>query len=157
MSLDRSDVHVARVLAGGQLVDAQVPMMAGWIVNLSTSIWVKTVSRCMKARETGMSKARMRSTAGQVPEDVLGHDVDRGSLGALGDADGEGPLVDVQHVAALGVELAVAAEVQRDVLVVRGGTLKTYLPYRVSRLRVTEYMRLRLTPSPTTANGSRVK
>ena len=39
-------------------------------------------------------------------------------LGALGDADGEGLLVDVQHVAALGVELAVAAEVQRDVLVV---------------------------------------
>lgn len=31
-------------------------------MNLSTSIWVKTVSRCMKARETGMSKARMRST-----------------------------------------------------------------------------------------------
>ncbi len=37
-------------------------MIAGWMVNLSTSIWVKTVSRCIMARVLGMSKARMRST-----------------------------------------------------------------------------------------------
>ena len=37
------------------------PMMPGWMVNLSRSIWVNTVSRCMKARDTGMLKARMVS------------------------------------------------------------------------------------------------
>ena len=37
------------------------PMMPGWMVNLSTSIWVNTVSRCMKAREFGMLNARMVS------------------------------------------------------------------------------------------------
>ena len=54
-----------------------------------------------------------------VPEDVLGHNVDGGSLGALGDAHGQGVLVDVEHVATLGVERGVATEVQGDVLVIR--------------------------------------
>ena len=53
-----------------------------------------------------------------VPEHVLRHDVDRGRLRALRDAHGDGVLVDVQHVAALGMERGVAAEVQRRVLVV---------------------------------------
>ena len=37
------------------------PMMPGWMVNLSVSIWVNTVSRCIMARLFGMLNARMVS------------------------------------------------------------------------------------------------
>ena len=72
------------------------------------------------ARLLGMSKARMRSTLESLFQKMFsGHDVDGGSLGALGNAHGQGVLVDVEHVATLGVERGVAAEVQGDVLVIR--------------------------------------
>ena len=89
-------------------------MMAGGIVNLGED----RVEVHEGARDGDVEGQDALDLGVGVPEDVLGHDVDGGRLGALGDADGEGLLVDVQHVAALGVELAVAAEVQGDVLVV---------------------------------------
>ncbi len=117
--LDQADVHVARVLAGGQLVDAQGAHDGGVDRELiDVDLGEDRVEVHEGARDRDIEGQDALDLGVGVPEDVLGHDVDRGGLGALGDADGEGLLVDVQHVAALGVELAVAAEVQRDVLVV---------------------------------------
>ena len=117
--LDQADVHVARVLAGGQLVDAQGAHDGGVDRELiDVDLGEDRVEVHEGARDRDVEGKDALDLGVGVPEDVLGHDVDSGGLGALGDADGEGLLVDVQHVAALGVELAVAAEVQGDVLVV---------------------------------------
>ena len=63
----------------------------------------------MKAREDGMLKARIVSMVEvSIVEHVVGDGVDGVGLGALGDADGQHVLVDVQDVAALDVEGVVA-------------------------------------------------
>ena len=86
------------------------PMMPGWMVNLSTvdlgehgvQVHDRAVVRDVE-RQDGVDRG------GLILEDVVGNLVDGVGLGALGNADGQRMLVDVQDVAALDVEGAVTA------------------------------------------------
>ena len=114
------DVDLAGVLARGQLVHlegAHDRRVDGELIHVDLGEDGVEVHHGAVVRDVEGEDAVDLGIA--VPEDVLGHDVDGGSLGALGDTDGQGVLVDVEHVATLGVVSGVTTEVQGDVLVVR--------------------------------------
>ena len=99
--------------------------MAGCTVYLSTSIWVNTVSRCMNARQAGMSKARTVRILALGSANRL-----RAAISiASGLVRWEMPMArvspgQVQHVAALDVGVEVAVVVAGDQALEVGMILK---------------------------------